>query len=319
MWPRPACVARTCQRVFHHGTYHFPLIPGHEMAGIIEAVEGPGPRRPGERVTIFPLIPCRQCIYCEIGAYGQCTSYDYLGSRSDGGFAEYVRAPQANLLPLPEGVSLADAALTEPAAVAFHAVRQGGVEAGDCVAVLGCGPIGMMIAQWARILGAGKVLLLDIDPRKLEVARDLGLGETFNSREGDPVAWVQARTAGRGADLAIEAAGAPVTFEQALRMARPLGRVVIMGNPAGDVKLPMATVSQLLRKQLTVRGTWNSSFSALPVNEWQVVLDMLAAGRLSLRPLISHRVSLAGGVDALHMMHEQREFFNRVVITDNEG
>ena len=235
---------------------------------------------------------------------------------ADGAFAEFVRAPQANLLPLPDGVSLAEASLTEPAAVALHAVRQGNVEVGDAVVVLGCGPIGMMIAEWAHILGAGKVLLVDIDPRKLAVARELGLGESFNSREGDAVAWVQAQTGGRGADLAIEAAGVPMTFEQALRMARPLGRVVIMGNPAGDVKLPQATVSQLLRKQLTVRGTWNSSFSALPVNEWQVVLEMLAAKRLDLRPLISHRVPLAAGVDALHMMHEQAEFFNRVVITN---
>jgi L-iditol 2-dehydrogenase len=303
-------------RVFHHGTYRFPLILGHELSGVIAAVAEPGPRQVGERVTAFPLIPCRKCPYCEIGAYGQCTSYDYLGSRCDGAFAEFVRAPQANLLPLPDGVTLSDAALTEPAAVALHAVRQGDIQAGDAVVVLGCGPIGMMVAQWARILGAGRILLVDIDPRKLSVARGLDLGETFNSREGDPVAWVQAQTGGRGADLAIEAAGAPMTFEQALRMARPLGRVVIMGNPAGDVKLPQATVSQLLRKQLNVRGTWNSSFSALPVNEWQVVLEMLAAKRLDLRPLISHRLPLAAGVDALHMMHDQREFFNRVVITD---
>jgi L-iditol 2-dehydrogenase len=303
-------------RVFHHGTYRFPLIPGHELSGVIEAVAKPGPRQVGERVTVFPLIPCRKCPYCEIGAYGQCRSYDYLGSRCDGAFAEFVRAPQANLLPLPDGVSLSEAALSEPAAVALHAVRQGDIQAGDAVVVLGCGPIGMMIAQWARILGAGRILLVDIDSAKLSVARELGLGETFNSREGDPVAWVQAQAVGRGADLAIEAAGAPMTFEQALRMARPLGRVVIMGNPAGDVNLPQATVSQLLRKQLTVRGTWNSSFSALPVNEWQVVLEMLAAKRLDLHSLISHRVPLAAGVDALHMMHDRREFFNRVVITD---
>ena len=296
-------------RVFDHGTYRFPLIPGHEFAGVIEAVAGPGPRRAGERVTVFPLIPCRKCAYCEIGAYGQCTTYDYLGSRCDGAFAEYVRAPQINLLPVPDGVSLADASLTEPAAVVLHAVRQGDIEVGDAVVVLGCGPIGMMIAQWARILGAGKVLLADIDPRKLALAAELGLGETFNSRAGDPVAWVQARTAGRGADLVIEAAGAPMTFEQSLRMARALGHVVIMGNPAGEVKLPQATVSQLLRKQLTVRGTWNSSFSALPVNEWQVVLDMLAAGRLNLQPLISHRVPLAAGVDALRMMRDQTAVF----------
>jgi L-iditol 2-dehydrogenase len=305
-------------RVFHHGTYRMPLIPGHELSGVIETIgpESDTPLRPGEAVTIFPLIPCRKCAYCEIGAYGQCVSYDYLGSRRDGGFADYVLAPVANLLRVPEGVGLADAALTEPAAVALHSLRQGDAAVGDRVVVLGAGPIGMMIAQWATLLGARCVLLVDIDARKLELARSLGLGQAFNAREGDPVDWVKQATGGRGADLVIEAAGAPQTFEQALRMARPLGRVVMMGNPAGDVRLPQATVSQLLRKQLTVRGTWNSAFAAVPLNEWEVVLDMLAANRLRLSPLISHRVPLTQGPDALRMMRNQSEFFSRVVITN---
>jgi L-iditol 2-dehydrogenase len=312
-------------RVFHHGTYRMPLIPGHELAGVVDAVgtptgTGTGDEevagRVGERVTIFPLIPCRKCAYCEIGAYGQCTSYDYLGSRTDGGFADYVLAPLENLVRVPDAVTLAEAALTEPAAVALHALRQGDATIGDRVVVLGAGPIGMMIAQWAMILGARQVMLVDIDARKLELASSLRLGETCNAREGDPVDWVKTVTGGRGADLVIEAAGAPQTFEQALRMTRPLGRVVMMGNPAGDVRLPQATVSQLLRKQLTVRGTWNSSFAAVPLNEWEVVLDMLAAGRLHLSPLISHRVPLSAGPAALRMMHDQSDFFNRVVIVN---
>ncbi len=302
-------------RVFHHGTYRMPLIPGHELAGWIESVADPAAAgRVGERVTVFPLIPCYACTYCQIGAYGQCTSYDYLGSRTDGGFAGYVLAPLANLVAVPDTVSLADAALTEPAAVALHALRQGDAAAGDRVVILGAGPIGMMIAQWASILGARLVLLVDIDARKLDLARSLQLGATCNARESDPVEWVRAATEGRGADLVIEAAGAPQTFEQALRMARPLGRVVIMGNPAGDVRLPQATVSQLLRKQLTVRGTWNSAFAAVPLNEWELVLHMLAAGRLQLAPLISHRVPLTAGPAALQMMRDQSEFFSRVVL-----
>ncbi len=301
-------------RVFEHGTYRFPLIPGHEVAGVVEEAKGPGARQPGEPVAVIPLIPCGSCAYCQIGSYAQCTSYDYLGSRCDGGFAGFVRAPQANLLPLPPGVSLEEAAIAEPAAVALHALRQGCPEPGDTVAILGSGPIGMILAQWARILGAARVLLVDIDPQKLEVAARLGLGETFNARGGDPVTWVQDVTRGRGADLVVEAAGARATFEQSLRLARPLGRVVWMGNPASDMALPQATVSQVLRKQLTIRGTWNSSFADLPVNEWRVVLGMLAGRRLDLSSLISHRLPLAQGVKALEMMRSQREFYNRVLL-----
>jgi len=304
-------------RVFEHGTYHFPTIPGHEMAGIVAGLSGDSSFAPGDRVTVKPLIPCRQCRYCEIGAYGQCTAYDYVGSRSDGAFAEYVRVPSRNLLHVPDGVSLASAALTEPAAVALHALRQGGVQPGDVVAILGTGPIGMLLAQWARVWGAGHVLLIDIDQLKLDAASEMSLGETWNSHNGDPVAWSAETTQGRGVDLVIEAAGAAVTLEQALRMARPLGRVVIMGNPAGDVALPQATVSQVLRRQLTIRGTWNSDFVSLPVDEWGVVLEMMDQGRIDAEAMISHRSPLSRGVDALEMMHGRRESFSRVVLTNN--
>ena len=220
---------------------------------------------------------------------------------------------------MPDGVSLAEAALTEPAAVALHALRQGDATIGDRVVVLGAGPIGMMIAQWATMLGARQVMLVDIDARKLDLARLLDLGDTWNSRDGDPVEWVKNDHCRARRGPRVEAAGAPQTFEQALRMARPLGRVVMMGNPAGDVRLPQATVSQLLRKQLTVRGTWNSAFAAVPLNEWEVVLDMLAADRLHVSPLISHRVPLAGGPAALQMMKDQSEFFSRVVLAKRLG
>jgi L-iditol 2-dehydrogenase len=303
-------------RVYSHGAYHYPLIPGHEAAGVVAQVRGASAVAPGQQVTIKPLIPCRHCRYCEIGAFGQCERYDYIGSRRDGAMAEYVRVPAENLVPVPEGLSLEEAALTEPAAVALHALRQGGLAPGDVVAVLGTGPIGMMVAQWARIWGAGQVLLVDVDPLKLELATALGLGEVCNARQSDPVAWATERTAGRGPDLVIEAAGAAATLEQALRMARPLGRVVMLGNPGGDVTLPERTLSGVLRKQLTIRGTWNSQFSALPVDEWRATLEMMAAGRLYVAPLITHRVPLAQGVSAFEMMRDRSAFYGRVVLVN---
>jgi len=306
-------------RVFEHGTYRFPLIPGHEIAGVVEDVVGAGAWRRGERVTVKPLIPCGECAFCQIGALAQCTAYDYLGSRSDGGFAEFVCAPQRNLVLVPEGVALTDAALTEPAAVALHALRQGGIEPGDVVAILGTGPIGMILAQWARILGAGRVLLTDVDPQKLRLAEQLGLGTTLNASQADPIAWAEQLTGGRRPDLVVEAAGVSATFEQALRMARPLGRVVIMGNPAGEVRLSQSTISQMLRKELTIRGTWNSRFTELPVDEWRVVLDMLADGRLNLGALISHRLPMSRGVEALEMMRSKSQPYNRVVLVNESA
>ncbi|MGI6374655.1 MAG: galactitol-1-phosphate 5-dehydrogenase [Anaerolineae bacterium] len=306
-------------RIYEHGAYHYPLIPGHEVAGRVVAL---GPDTPVDAggvavdtdVVVMPLLPCGRCDYCRIGAYGQCQDYDYLGSRSDGGMAEYLLAPVANLLPLPTGLDPVDAALCEPAAVALHALRQGGVQPGDTVAILGCGAIGMLIAQWARIMGADEVLLVDVDDAKLELARRMWLGATVNSRTADPVALARRLGRGLGADLVIEAAGVPATFERALLMARPLGRVVIMGNPSADVTLARSTVSQLLRKELTLHGTWNSSFVALPTDEWRVTLRYLADRRIDVKPLITHRVPLSQGVQALEMMRRRAEPVARVVL-----
>lgn len=292
----------------------YPLILGHEMAGIVEEVNGAPASCVGERVAVKPLIPCRACRYCQAGVYGQCEEPDFLGVRRDGAFAEYVCAPVQNLVRLPKEADLVEAALIEPAAVALHAVRQGEIQPGECVAILGAGPIGMMAAQWARIWGAGKVLLVDLGERRLELARRLWLGETWNARGGDPVAWAWEETLGRGVDLAIEASGASAAVEQAVRMVRPLGRVILLGNPAGDVILPRKVALQIVKKELSLRGAWNAQFAALPVDEWRVTMEMIASRRLDVRSLISHRLPLEEGVQALAMMYEKRAFYSRVVL-----
>jgi L-iditol 2-dehydrogenase len=309
-------------RIYAHGAYHYPLIPGHEAAGVVaalgDAADGAA-IRVGDAVAIKPLIPCGKCVFCEIGAFGQCMDYGYIGSRRDGAMAEYVLAPTANLLPLPAGLDPVEAALCEPTGVALHAVRQGGVGAGDVVAILGSGPIGMLVAQWARILGAEEIILVDVDEAKLALARRMWLGHTVNSRQTDPVAAVREIGRGLGADLVIEAAGVPATVNQALLLARPLGRVVIMGNPLADVTLPLASVSQILRKELVIRGTWNSSFAHLPTDEWQVTLRYLADRRIDVKPLITHRLPLSRGVAALEMMRDRSEPYARVVLTNDQG
>ena len=219
-------------RTFVKGTYHFPTVIGHEFAGTVESC-GPGVTdfSPDDRVAVFPLIWCGHCSACEQGKYVQCLDYDYLGSRSDGGFAEYVVAPRQNLVRVPDTVSLAEAAMTEPAAVALHAVQRAGNVVGQTVVIFGAGPIGLMVAQWAGIMGASRIILFDIVPEKLELARQLGFTHTFNSRQIDPVETVRAITNNAGAHVAIEGAGVPPTCLQALAAVRRGGRVVLLGNP----------------------------------------------------------------------------------------
>jgi len=300
-------------RVFVKGTYRFPTIPGHEISGVVEACgEGVDASLIGKAFAVFPLIPCRKCPACAVGAYAQCEHYDYLGSRTDGGFAEYVCAPAWNLVAVPETVSMEEAAMTEPAAVAAHAVRQGGVDVGDAVAIYGAGPIGVMLAMWARAWGAGEILLIDIDPRRLDFAKEMGFPNVFDGRQGNPALWVGSVT-GRGADLVIEGSGSTVAFEQCMHSARPFGRVVLMGNPTGEMKLSQDGYWAILRKELRVTGTWNSSYTELPKNEWKLALDFMAHGELNVDGLITHRVSLEGLLGGLNMMRDGSEFTNKVM------
>ena len=302
-------------RVMTKGTYSFPLVPGHEFAGEVTKVANDVlvSVSLGDRVAIFPLIPCRKCAYCQIGEYAQCDMYDYLGSRRDGGFAEYVAVPADNLVPIPDEVDFESAAMTEPASVALHALRRAGVDAGDSVAILGAGTIGIILAQWARICGAGRIFLSDIFDEKLDVARGYGFGDCMNAAREEVVGRIIEETDGRGADICIEAAGTPTTFEQSLRIVRKLGKVVLMGNVSGDVVIPERTASTILRGQLTIYGTWNSSFTAVPKNEWRTSLQFMNTGTLDMKPLITHRFRLDQIHKAFDMMQSRREFFNKVM------
>lgn len=304
-------------RIFVKGTYRFPLICGHEFAGTIEQCgEGVNEYRPGDRVAVFPLLWCGRCPACERGAYVMCSDYDYYGSRRDGAFAEFVAVPTRNLLKVPEGVSLQAAAMTEPAAVALHAVRRaGGALVGQTAAIFGAGPIGLLAAQWARRIGAHQVILFDLVAEKLAMARRLGFELVFDPTASAPAEVVGRLTAGQGAELCIEAAGVPATLLQAIAAARAGGRVVLLGNPSADVTLPASLLSQAMRRELDLLGVWNSCFSPAGNNDdWHAVLTAAARGRVELEPLVTHRVPLEEAPAALAMMRDRTRFFAKVLV-----
>lgn len=303
-------------RIYEKGTYRFPLIPGHEFAGTVEAVgEGVEGFRPGDRVAVFPLIWCGRCAACERGRYAQCSDYGYLGSRSDGAFAEHVVAPARNLVRVPEGLSLEAAAMAEPAAVALHALRRaGGPFAGETVAVFGAGPVGLIAAQWARAMGSSAVLVFDVAEDKLALARRLGFEEVFDARAVDPAKAAESRTRGEGVHVAVEAAGVPETALRAIESARRGGRVVLLGNPSGDVLLPAALISRAMRRELDIRGTWNSEFSLAGDDDWRASLEAAARGTIQLEPLVSHRLGLREALEVLGAMRARSGRFAKVLL-----
>ena len=170
-------------RVFVKGTYSFPTIPGHEFAGeIVELGEGVQKDLLHKKAAVFPLLPCRVCDMCEVGEYASCRNYDYFGSRRDGGFAEYLAVPVWNLVIGDQSLSYEEMAMAEPAAVSLHALSRAGVELGDNVAIFGAGAIGLMLAEFAKAWGAGRVIPLDIEPAKIDFAKRIGFDGCFKQR-----------------------------------------------------------------------------------------------------------------------------------------
>ena len=309
-------------RFFGKGPYSFPLVCGHEFAGVVDCVgAGITTFAPGDRVAVFPLLWCGDCSSCEQGQYAQCLKYDYLGSRSNGAFAEYVVAPARNLLRVSDGLSLEEAAMIEPAAVALHALRRaGGCSVGESVVVFGAGPIGIMVAQWARAMGASEVMVVDLVREKLELAKRLGIKHVIDLRETDAIAAVEQITNGLGADICIDAAGTPQATVQTMRAARHGGRIVLLGNPSGNVEIPAELISRMMRREVTIVGTWNSSYGVFGEDDdWHCSLACMASGVIDVKPLVTHRIPLDGALDALHMIKDRTEFYCKVLIQPNSG
>ena len=304
-------------RVFTKGTYHFPTIPGHEFSGeIIELGEDVDKSLLGRKTAVFPLLPCFECDMCEVGNYASCRDYNYFGSRCDGAFAEYISVPVWNLVLADDALSYEEAAMVEPAAVSLHALGRAGVTLGDTVAVFGAGPIGLMLAALAKAWGALNVILIDIDTKKIMFAKSLGYRYVLNATSDDYVEQVMAITGGRGVDIAVEGAGAGASYAGCLRITKPFGKVVLMGNPFGDMTLSQKDYWEILRKQLSLFGTWNSNYTQTK-NDWQTALEAMSQGKLEVKPFITHRFHLAECNQALEMMRDKTTFFNKVMFIND--
>ena len=292
-------------RIFEKGTYHFPTVPGHEFCGVVEKVrDRENESWLGKRVGVYPLIPCMNCASCEREEYETCKNYDYIGSRRDGAFAEFVAAPVWNLIKLPDQVSDMEGAMLEPASVALHAVRRLGSLAGKSVCVVGAGAIGFLAGQWAKILGAERVVIKGRGMAKRELAERCGLEYTVE--------------AGEQFDGVVEAVGAQEAVAESIARTNPGGRLVLMGNPSGDIHLKQDVYWQILRKQITAAGTWNSSFQRAD-SDWAISMQAMAAGKICGEQLCTHIFDLADLHRGLAVMKEKAEPYGKILIRSRPG
>ncbi len=295
-------------RIFTKGTYHFPTIPGHEYSGVVEAVGSDDDRKwIGKRVGVFPLIPCKSCPQCARGKYEMCSQYDYSGSRRNGGFAEYVDIPVWNLIELPEGIEPCEAAMLEPLSVALHATKRADIREGDKVAVIGTGMIGISVAKWAQSFKAASVTVFGRNESKRALAEGAGGIEYKLMNECEPVY-----------DRVIEAVGSPEAIESAIKCAGTEARVVLMGNPSGNITLKQDVYWQILRRQLTVTGTWNSSYESGKPSDWTEAISAIKNKEINVKGLISHTFSMPDMMKGLEIMRDHSEPYCKVMILNED-
>jgi L-iditol 2-dehydrogenase len=258
-----------------------PLVLGHELAGVVTPESADRLRLPvGTLVAVDPAKPCGQCEWCERGHTNLCPHVRFLGyAPNNGAMAEYVTVPASAIHPVPTGFDPTTAVLLETLGVAIHALDLARIRLLETVAVLGCGPVGLLLLQLARLCGAHKVFAVDPVDYRAGLAGALGVDGAFPSYES-----VAGATDGRGVDVVLEATDSPHGFEHAARACRIGGRIVVVGIPEGNQYT--LTAAEARRKGLSVK------FSRRMPEVYPRAIALAASGRVNLLPLASHRFSL---------------------------
>lgn len=307
----------------------YPVEPGrvvgHEPVGVIAKLgEGVTGYQIGQRVIVGAITPCGQCHACLSGNLSQCgagTEHGFamaiggwrFGNTIDGCQAEYARVPfaMANLTPVPEDLTDEQVLLCpDILSTGFGGAESGGIRIGDTVAIFAQGPIGLCATAGARLLGASQIITVDTLPYRLDVSRRLGADVTINALDEDPVEAILKLTGGRGVDVAIEALGRQETFENALRVLRPGGVLSSLGVYSGKLTLPLDAFAAGLGDHRIVTTLCPGGKERM-----RRLLNVVASGRVDLRPLVTHRFSLDQIQEAYDLFANQRENVLKVAIT----
>ncbi len=288
-----------------------PIIMGHEAAGVVAetgaAVTG---WKAGDRVTFDSMIFCGKCAFCQSGRTNLCENRMVMGVscdgyRRNGAFAEYVNLPARLLIPIPEAVSFEQAAFVEPVSVALHAVNRVPVKKGDTAVVVGAGMIGLLVLQALRLAGAEKVFCVDLDPKRLEIARDLGADACFCPKDGDVVKPILEATGGAGVDVAMEVVGITPTIQSAVECLRLGGSLGCVGNIAKTVEFPLQLI---VTREISVFGTCGAN------GESPEALQRIAEGSIRVEPLISAVAPLEEGGAWFSRLYDAKEDLMKVIL-----
>jgi L-iditol 2-dehydrogenase len=259
-----------------------PLILGHEFAGTTES---------GQPVAVDPAIPCGKCEYCQRGHPNLCLRVVFAGhAAQDGAMCEWMAWDTRNLIPLPDSMNFADGAMLEPLGVAIHTVDLAHLKTGMTVGVFGCGPIGLLIIQMARLAGAVNILATDKLPHRLEAAGSLGATKTIMAEDGAEIKAVMAATGGRGVDVAFEAAGDQKAVDTSVAAVAPGGKVILAGIPPEDRTSFSASAAR--GKGLTIKLVHRMKHT------YPRAIELVSKGLVDVRSLVTHRFPLEKTAEA---------------------
>ncbi|CAG0943008.1 L-iditol 2-dehydrogenase [Anaerolineae bacterium] len=269
-----------------------PIIMGHEFSGSITALGAQvADHQVGERVVVNPLLTCGTCENCRAGLPNICFNRSGLGVNLNGAYADAVRVHQKMVYVLPDELTWEQGTLVEPLAVAMHAVNLTPFKLMDTVVIIGTGTIGLLTLLAAKLRGAGKIIVTDVNAHRLEMAGQLGADVVVNVANEDPLAVVYAHTQGRGASAVIEAVGITATVKQSLALVRNGGHVTWIGNSDPEVTINM---QQIVTREVTVRGTYGFN------DEFAQSIEMIRAGRINPMLLVEKIASLDEGTSIIN-------------------
>lgn len=262
-----------------------PIVMGHEFAGVVAAVgEDVTGIKVGDRVCVELIYSCGTCHSCRKGHYNVCEQLGFIGlSGGLGGFSEYSVVPSKMIHKIPDNMTWEQAALVEPAAVAVHAVRQSDMKIGDSVAVIGTGPIGLLVIQAAKAAGASKIAAVEVSPERRDFAEQAGADLVIDPLEREPVEAIKEFTNGLGVDVAFEVAGIEATIHTAIESTKPEGNVVNISIWEKPASIPVNQFILTERKMTSIIAYRNI---------FPQVIQLIANGQMKATELITKKISL---------------------------
>lgn len=261
--------------------HSYPIILGHEFSGIINEVGcDVADFNIGDKVCVAPLIPCGSCEQCRLGNYSLCEKYSFIGSRQQGGMAEYISVPASNVIKLADNVSFEQGALFEPATVGLHALYINNHKKDGYTAILGGGTIGIFTMQWAKIIGSKKIVVFGRDKKHLELSKDLGADEVISTLDEDFMQRTLEITDGHGFDNVYETAGSTKTIKYAFELGAKKSHICMVGTPTKELTFSVKEWEQINRKEFLLTGSWMSYSSEFPGKEWKITQECFSNGSL---------------------------------------